>query len=155
MAGFVLSTENLLSWCQRQGLPCQHNAALGQLAIPYRVLDRDCPLLFIPRPDVHMLTLAMVLPFQVPDERVPAVREAISLLNDLTYMGAWVLSQDAGEIYFRLTLPVLDNEYSDPGLHLCARTIVSTVEAVASGLQRVADPKLAAPPQDAVPAIAR
>lgn len=137
MSGFVLSYDNLKHWCERQGFPIRENPQMRQLAVSYRILDRDCPLLLIPQDDVHLVTLAMLLPVRVPAERAAAVGEALNLLNHNAYMGAWVLDPERGEIYFRVTLPGLDNEYTDQGLHLAARLVVSTVEALAPRIDKL------------------
>ena len=52
--------------------------------------------------------------------------ESLARLNGSSYMGAWVLHFDKGEVYFRVTLPALDNEYTDQGLFFAARVVVST-----------------------------
>jgi hypothetical protein len=152
VSGFVLSFDNLKSFCDRQRFTFKINEELGQLAVLYRILGQDAPIIIIPRPERGMLTLAVVLPFAVPLARYPFVVEALARLNAAAYMGTWVLNFDKGEIYFRVTLPALDNLYTDEGLFLAARVVVSTSEGMAQRLSEVIAgtllPKDIFPPRD-------
>lgn len=149
MAGFVLNFDNLKSFCERQNFQFMMNEELGQIAVLYRILDQDAPLIFIPRLERGMVTLAMALPFRVPLERYPHIGESLARLNASSYMGAWVLNFDKGEVYFRVTLPALDNQYTDQGLFFAARVVVSTAEAIAGRLADVVAGKLE--PADILP----
>ncbi len=53
-------------------------------------------------------------------------------------MGTWVLNTDKSEVYFRVTLPALDNEWTDDSLLFAARVVVSTAEQFAADLLRIA-----------------
>jgi hypothetical protein len=53
-------------------------------------------------------------------------------------MGAWILNSDKGEIYFRITLPAMELEYSDETLRFFASLVVSSAEAMAKLLYTVA-----------------
>lgn len=138
MAKLTLTYENIQAWCDRQGFKYLTNPQAGQLAVLYRILEHDAPLQILPYPDRGMVTFAMSLPFAVPAERYPFVKEALTQLNSRSYMGAWVLNPDKGEIYFRVTLPALDNEYSDQGLFFACRVVVSSSEGAAPALFRIA-----------------
>lgn len=138
MSGFVLNYENLKSWAERLGLAFRYSNEAGQIAVLCRVLDGDVPLVFIPRPERGMLTMAVTLPFTVPAERFTEVGRAITLLNARSYMGAWILNTDKGEIYFRVTVPALDVSYSDQALRFVAGVVASSAETLAPALYAVA-----------------
>src|SRR3954469_11996349 len=123
---FVLTYPHLKSWADRLRVPYRFNEEVGQVAVLTRVMDADVPLVFIPRPDRGMLTMAVTLPFAVPGERYPAIGESLTILNARSYMGAWILNSDKGEIYFRITVPAMDLEYSDETLRSFASLVVSS-----------------------------
>jgi hypothetical protein len=138
MPGFVLTYQNLKSWAERLRLPNRWNDEVEQLAIRCRLLDTDVPLVFIPRPDRGMVTLAVTLPFAIPGARYPQIGESLTILNARSYMGAWILNADKGEVYFRITLPANDVEYGDEALRFVASIVVSSADAMAKALFAVA-----------------
>lgn len=138
MSGFVLNYANIRSWADRLGLAYRYSDEAGQIALPCRLLDVDVPMVFIPRAERGMLTLAITLPFQVPSERFTEVGAALTILNARSYMGAWILNSDKGEIYFRVTVPALDVTYSDQALRFIAGVVVSSAETLAASLHAVA-----------------
>jgi hypothetical protein len=138
MSGFVLNYANIKGWAERLGLGFRYSDEAGQIAVVCRLLDIDTPLVFIPRPERGMLTMAVTLPFQVPSERFPVVGEALTLLNARSFMGAWILNMDKGEIYFRITVPALDVSYSDQALRFVAGVVASSAEAMVGVLHAVA-----------------
>lgn len=145
MATFSLTYLNLKRWAERLGLPFQCNDGEQQLAVLCRQGDQDLPLVFIPRIERGMLTLAMTLPFIVPSDRTGAVTDALVRVNARSYMGAWIFNIETREIYFRITVPVLDLAYSDQALRFVASLVASSVAALAAPLQAVvqgsADPE--------------
>jgi hypothetical protein len=149
VAGFTLTFDNLKSFCERQQFQYLSNTELGQLAVLYKILGKDAPLIIIPRLERGMMTLTITLPFSVPLERYPLIGEALARLNASSYMGAWVLNFDKGEVYFRVTVPALDNEYTDQGLFFAARVVVSSAEAMAQRLTDIVSGALA--PKDIIP----
>lgn len=138
MSGFVLNYANLKSWAERLGLTFRYSDEVGQIAVLCRLLDIDVPLVFIPRPERGMLTLAVTLPFVVPAERFAEVAQALTLLNARSFMGAWILNADKGEIYFRITVPALDVSYSDQALRFVAGLVASSAETLVAPLYAVA-----------------
>ena len=135
---FIITYPNLKHWVDRLRVPYRFNEEVGQVAVLTRVMDTDVPLVFIPRPDRGMLTIAVTLPFAVLKERYQAVGESLTILNARSYMGAWILNSDKGEIYFRITLPAMDLEYTDDTLRSFAALVVSSAEAMAKLLYSVA-----------------
>ncbi len=135
---FILTYPNLKGWADRLRVPYRFNEEVGQVAVLTRVMDADVPLVFIPRLDRGMMTMAVTLPFTVPEARNPAVGESLTILNARSYMGAWILNADKGEIYFRITLPAMELEYSDETLRVFAALVVSSAEAMAKLLYSVA-----------------
>jgi hypothetical protein len=135
---FTLTYPTLKSWADRLGVPYRFNDEVGQIAVLTRVMDTDVPLVFIPRPDRGMVTMAITLPFAAPSERFTAVGESLTILNARSYMGAWILNTDKGEVYFRITLPAMELEYSDETLRFFASLVVSSTEAMAKLLYSVA-----------------
>lgn len=138
MSGFVLNYANIKSWAERLGLGFRYSDEAGQIAVMCRLLDVDVPLVFIPRLERGMLTMAVTLPFLVPADRFVIVGEALALLNARSYMGAWILNMDKGEIYFRITVPALDVSYSDQALRFVAGVVASSAEAMAGALRAIA-----------------
>lgn len=138
MSGFVLNYANIKSWAERLGLAFRYSDEMGQIAVLCRLLDVDVPMVFIPRVERGMLTMAITLPFQVPADRFGEVGAALTLVNARSYMGAWILNADKGEIYFRITVPALDVTYSDQALRFVAGVVVSSAESLAARLHAVA-----------------
>jgi len=135
---FVLSFESLREWCQRQGYEFAENVELGQLAIHHQLLGEPAPLMILPQPPRGMVMFVMRQPFVVPEDRRAAMVEAAGLLNSMTVMGAWVQNPENREVYFRVTVPALDIQYTDAGVLHVARIVVSTSERAAAALQSVA-----------------
>ncbi len=135
---FSLTFEHLVAWCDRQQYTYRSNVELRQLAIDYTILGQPAPLLLLPQPDRGMLMLLVRLPVVVPAGRRMALIDATSQLNGTSYMGTWVVNRDTGEVLFRVTLPALDNAYSDAGLLHAARVVVGTVERLAATLKAIA-----------------
>jgi hypothetical protein len=139
MSGFVLNYANVKSWAERvYGKQLRYNDEAGQLGLPHTVLDIPVWLVFIPRPERGMLTMALTMPFTVPAERFVPVGGALTLLNARSYMGAWILNPDKGEIAFRITVPALDVSYTDSALRFVAGVVASSAEAMARPLYAVA-----------------
>jgi hypothetical protein len=138
MPGYLLNYQNLKAFCERQNFRFLQNDERGQLAVVYPLLEKEALLQLLPFADRHMVTLAMAMPFLVPAARFSAVAEALTRLNARTYMGTWVLNTDKSEVYFRVTLPALDNEWTDDSLLFAARVVVSTAEQFAADLLRIA-----------------
>ena len=138
MSSFALSYTSVKAWAERLRLPFRASEEAGQIAVRCRLLDSDVPLLFIPRPERDMLTVAITLPFVVKSERFAAVTTALSTLNVRSYMGAWILNPERGEVYFRITLPANEVEYGDEALRFVASIVVSSADAMAKALFAVA-----------------
>lgn len=134
MSSFALSYTSVKAWAERLRLPFRASEEAGQIAVHCRLLDSDVPLLFIPRPERDMLTVAITLPFVVKSERFAAVTTALSTLNVRSYMGAWILNPERGEVYFRITLPTVDTQFSDESLRFVARVVIGSAEAMAQPL---------------------
>ena len=134
MSSFALSYTSVKAWAERLRLPFRASEEAGQIAVRCRLLDSDVPLLFIPRPARDMLTVAITLPFVVKSERFAAVTTALSTLNVRSYMGAWILNPERGEVYFRITLPTVDTQFSDESLRFVARVVIGSAEAMAQPL---------------------
>ncbi len=138
MPPFSLTFDSLSSLCQRQGLPFKVNEDTGQIAVLYRILDEDAPLYVIPHAGRGMVSFVLPLPFRVPLARLPLVGEAAMQLHRAARMGTWVVDPEAGELSFRVTLPVYGAEYTDDGILFVTRVVVSTVEAAAADLRQIA-----------------
>jgi hypothetical protein len=150
MSAFVLNYASIKSWAERLGLAFRYSDEAGQIAVLCRVLDVDVPMVFIPRSERGMLTLAITLPFSVPADRFGEVSTALTLLNARSYMGAWILNADKGEIYFRITVPALDVTYTDQALRFVAGIVASSAETLAARLHAIA--KEGAPASSLAPA---
>jgi hypothetical protein len=53
-------------------------------------------------------------------------------------MGAWALNREFGELYFRVTLPVVDIQYTDAGVLYAAQVVLGTSEKAAPALRAIA-----------------
>jgi hypothetical protein len=135
---FVLSFDSIKAWCQRQSYQFSENAELKQLAVHYQLLGQPAPLLVLPQLDRGMVIMLMKQPFAVPADRRNAVIQAAARLNAVTFMGAWVVNAETGEVFFRCTPVALDTRYSDEGLLQVARIVVGTSEKVAPALKAIA-----------------
>ncbi len=140
MAGesFQLSFANLKAWCERQKYQFSENAQLGQLAIHYQLLGQPAPLLVLPQLDRGMVMFVMRQPYAVPEDRRIDIARAVTLLNAQVFMGAWVINSQTGELFFRVSIPALDTQYSDEGVLHVARIAVGTSEKLAPALKAVA-----------------
>ena len=141
MAGYELTYENILGFCERQGLQHVRSEHHREVAVRYQVLNQDAPLVVIPRPERGMVTLALTLPFRAPAEHQRAIGEALGLLNTSSFMGAWLLLRTTGELAFRITVATGTAPgqivYSDDGLLYVIRLVISTVETHAAALQKI------------------
>lgn len=135
---FVLSYDNLVAWCQRQGYQFSENIELGQVAVHYTLLGQPAPLMILPQLSRGMVMLVMRQPYVVPVDRRPAVADATARLNATSFMGAWAINRDAGELFFRATVVALDVGYSDAGLLHVGRVVVGTSEQAAPALRSIA-----------------
>lgn len=153
MNSFSLSYRTVKAWAERLKLPFRANDDAGQIAVRCRLLENDVPLLFVPRPERDMLTVAITLPFVVKTDRFDAMTTALSTLNVRSYMGAWILNPERGEVYFRVTLPTLETEFTDDALRFVARVVLSSAEAMAQPLYSIAldeaNPDIVAKPRNA------
>lgn len=137
MEPYALDLEAVRSFCDRSGIAHHVDESLGQIAIP-RASDPAWALRIVPRPERGMLTVAYPLPGRMPPERLPAIVEAVGLLNSRTFMGAWVLNGDSGELYFRQTVLTEGAWFDDRALGQLLRLVALTVEQAVGRLDRVA-----------------
>lgn len=139
MSGFVLNYENLKRWAARLFSPSKFpfDDEAEELALPHTLLEKTAYLVLIPRPERGMVTIAVTLPFSVPKERFAAVGEALTLLNARSYMGAWILNANKGEVYFRISVPALDVLYTDQALRFVVSIVASSAETMAGPLRAV------------------
>jgi hypothetical protein len=135
---FQLSFENLKAWCQRQKYEFSENTQLGQLAIHYQLLGQPAPLLVLPQFDRGIVMFVMRQPYQVPEDRRVDIARSASLINAQVFMGAFVVNSNTGELFFRVSVPALDTQYSDQALLHVARIAVGTSEKLAPALKAVA-----------------
>lgn len=133
---YPLDLAAVRGFCERNGVPYVVNDELGQLAIP-RPDRPQWAVRVVPRPERGMLTVAYPLPGRIPEERIPALQAAAGLLNARTYMGAWVLNTDTGELYFRVTTLTDHVLYDDESLKQLLQVVIGTVERMVPKLDRV------------------
>lgn len=135
--GFALSLDAMQAWCDRNNITYMKNERLGQLAIP-TPLGREFPVRVIPRPSRSMLTLALILPFPVPEERMDVVARAVAMANASSFMGAWVLVNNNHELYFRVTVPTEGVSYDDAAVRFLLQVVIGTVQGVGPRLRAIA-----------------
>lgn len=136
--GFALSLDALRAWCDRNNITYLFNERLQQIGVP-TPLGREYVLRAIPRPSRGMMTLALVLPFPVSDERADAIARAVGLANSSTFMGAWVYNQGQRELYFRVTVPVEGVLYDDAAVRFLLQVVIGTVKGLAPRLRAIAE----------------
>ncbi len=127
--GFELGLEAIKAWCDRNDFKYLTNDELGQLGIP-TPLGSNFVIRVIPRDERQMITLALPLPVRVAPALRSEINKAVALANSATFMGAWVLNQGKGEIYFRVTLPTLGAEMNDDGFKRILQIIVVSVQGL-------------------------
>lgn len=135
---FTLSFENLKAWCLRNKYSFSEDARRGHLALQQQLLGEPTPIMLLPQINGNMVVLVMRQPYDVPKNRHAAILEAIALLNSTSVMGAWALNREHGELYFRVTLPVVDILYTDAGMLYTAQVVMSTSETAAPALRAIA-----------------
>ncbi|HET9620580.1 MAG TPA: YbjN domain-containing protein [Kofleriaceae bacterium] len=135
---FTLSFENLKAWCQRNRYGFSEDAKRGHLAVHQELLGQAVPIMMLPQLDRNMLVMVMRQPFDVPRERQAAILDACALLNATSFMGAWALNREFGELYFRVTLPVVDIQYTDAGVLYAAQIVLGTSERAAPAMRAIA-----------------
>jgi len=136
MDSYELSLDAIRGWCDRAGFRYLYNEKLGQLALPRD--QGQPPIRVVPQPERKMLTLAVVLPFAVPEDRFDAVARAATLANSSSFMGSWVLNSQKGDLYFRVTLPTLGVRYDDQSLRFVINVVVGTSNILAKAFYDVA-----------------
>ena len=75
----------------------------------------------------------------VPPARRAELARACNLLNARTFLGAWVLNMEAGELYFRHTVLTAGVLFEDAGVRALLQVVVGTVELHVDRLQAVLD----------------
>ena len=135
---FTLSFENLKAWCLRNKYSFSEDTKRGHLALQQQLLGQATPIMMLPQLDRNMLVIVMRQPYDVPPDRHAAIIEAAALLNSTSFMGAWALNREFGELYFRVTLPVSDIQYTDAGMLYTAQVVLGTSEKVAPALRAIA-----------------
>jgi hypothetical protein len=138
LTAFTLKFENLKDWCERNEYEFAAQGDLEQIAINYQLMDQSAPLMFIPMKDRDLYVLAMRQPYTVPADRFTAILTATNRLNALSFVGAWSLNVDSGELFFRLGLTVADIVYTDKGLLSYARAVVGNSEQATPTLHAIA-----------------
>lgn len=138
MDRYELSFETLKAWCVREKFEFSENVAAGQLAIHYKLLGEMTALMILPQPERGMVMFAIPQPFRVPKARYAAIVEATAQLNAISFMGAWVLNPQSGELMFRASVVTLDVGYTDAGLLHVSRIVVTTAERAAPALKAIA-----------------
>jgi hypothetical protein len=135
---FTLSFENLKAWCLRNQYSFSEDAKRGHLALPHQLLGQPTPIMLLPQRNGNSLAIVMRQPYEVPQARYAAIIEAITLLHANAVMGTWVLNREFGELYFRVTLPVSDIQYTDAGVLYTAQVVLRTSEEAGQALRAIA-----------------
>jgi hypothetical protein len=135
---FTLSFENLKAWCQRNQYEFSEDAKRKHLAVHQSLLGQAAPIMMLPQLYRNMLVMVMRQPFDVSPERHAAIIDAAALLNSTSFIGAWALNREFGELYFRVTLPVVDIQYTDAGVLYAAQIVLGNSERAAPALRAIA-----------------
>ncbi|MCB9670836.1 MAG: YbjN domain-containing protein [Alphaproteobacteria bacterium] len=138
MASFPLDLDGFKTFLERAGIEHVHNEKLGQIGVP-RPGSEGWAVRFVPWPERGMATVAYPLPGVVPPARRAELARACNLLNARTFLGAWVLNMEAGELYFRHTVLTAGVLFEDAGVRALLQVVVGTVELHVDRLQAVLD----------------
>ena len=136
MQAYALTVDTIKAWAVRKNLPMLENAKLGQLALAHPN-NKQIVIRFIPRPERNLMTLAVPLPWEITDEQVPRLLEAISLSNSSTFAGAWTFNHAKREVYFRITVPTIGTGYTDQSVDFLVTIMFGTVDNIGPKLLKV------------------
>ncbi len=137
MTDTAVGLDAVKQWCTANEFSYQEGASEHQIMI---VQDpkHEVPIHVVGFDDRDLLTFAMFLPMIIPELRLNSVRLAISALNSDTFLGAWALKPETGEVFFRVTLPTLGFSMGEGALDFLFGILVGTVSSSADGLHQVA-----------------
>lgn len=133
---FPLDLEAFVGFCERNAIAYVVNDALQQVSVPRPESD-GWALRFIPRPERGMATIAYPLPGQIPPDRLAELARAANLLNARTYLGAWVVNDEAAELYFRQSVGTEGVLFDDHGVRQLLQTVIGSVEVCLQRWERV------------------
>ena len=135
MQPYALNLETLAQWCVRQKLNYLVQEQAAMVVIPRG--PSEAPVRAIYRGDRSMLSWIIGLPLIVPEDRRAELARAVTLLNSGSFMGAWVLNQQNGELYFRITVPTHQTTWTDDAVMYVVRVLMGTADAAAPVLAAV------------------
>lgn len=136
MTPIDLSFESIVQWCTRQKLSYFVAEPTRMVVIPRA--PGQAPIRVIERADRGMMSFILAADAPVPEDRRAEVARALTLLNASSFMGAWVLNQSNGELYFRVTLPIRGTTWSDDAVMYVVRLLVGTFDGAGPAVAAVA-----------------
>jgi hypothetical protein len=128
MGALAGELDRLASWCAREGIEHEVDRA-GELVVKQLVMGLPAPLRIAIPKDRPLVTFAMTMPFEVPQERALDVACALNLINAHTIIGAWLLDPEARRVFLRATVPLV---HTDASLVVLASAIAATAERFAA-----------------------
>ena len=137
MEAAAVGLDAVKQWCTANEFAYQEGANEHQILI-VQDPQHDVPIHVLGFEDRELLTFAMFLPIVIPELRLDAVRLATSALNSDTFLGAWALKPETGEVFFRVTLPTLGFSMGEGALDFLFGILLGTVSSSADGLHQVA-----------------
>ncbi len=136
MGDVAIGLDAVKQWCTARGFAYRSNGEHQILIV--QDPEKEVPIHVVGFEDRDLLTFAMFLPMTIPEEQMDSVRLAISALNSDTFLGAWALKPETGEVFFRVTLPTLGFSMGEGSLDFMVGILVGTVSSAADGLHQVA-----------------
>ena len=136
MAGYTLDRAGFKGFCERMSLTFVELEDPPMVVVP-RPESEGWAVRFVERRERGMATVAYPLPGTVPPERRAEMGRACNLLNARTYLGAWVLNEELGELYFRQSVQLDGVTYDDEGVRRLLQLVIGTVEMNVPALDRV------------------
>jgi len=87
----------------------------------------------------RFLDFFIVLPFEVEEKAIPAAARMVSLINKVTLLPGFMLSETDYLLYYRYIYPSLGEEILSSNIEMILRTIIYQMETFSTPLEDVAE----------------
>ena len=138
MDRYPLNVDAFAAWCGRHGGRPAHGDAAPDVLILLEILGQKLPVRVAAHKRHPVITVAIVAPFTVAEDRRTEMSLAVTAANASILMGTWVL-QPTGELFYRVALPTMGVEVDDNTLADILKLVVGTVQAAAPSFHAIAN----------------
>lgn len=113
---------------------------MRDLTLQVRLYDQALPAKARPSKISHprFLDFFLVLPFEVEDATISATARMISLINKITFLPGFMLSETDCLLYYRYIYPNLGEEILSSNIDMIFRSILYQMETFTNPLEEVA-----------------